>query len=178
MKFGELNECFSSENSEFIRLYQTVDVDGCESIKEFKEIMEYVFECADNYAENNKLKYKYFDLAKAPLWTDLEINARNFILKGYDANIVVDLKESFFDITPFIMIENIGYGVSECEQRINIDDDLVGSMIPYQKELFLEEVSIMEKEILEKLKKVWLLEKQRIDKWVKTCKIDLSKNNK
>jgi hypothetical protein len=59
------------------------------------------------------------------------------------------------------------------EQRINIDEGFINSLNELQRAIFSEALERIEKQTVDKLQKVWSLEKQRIDKWVKTSKIKL-----
>lgn len=173
MKLGKLYETFSAPDTAFLRLYQTEDLSGCKTLDEIKQTIDNIFCEANNYAENNNLKYKYMQLAKTPLWESLEIKGQHFILKGFDAYINVDLTETLENIKPFVVVHNNNVTDLENGQRIEIDDDFVNSLIPLQKDIFFESLQKVENETVSKLKKVWKLEQQRMDKWVKTCNIDL-----
>jgi hypothetical protein len=176
MKLGKLYESFTTPETDFLRLYQTEDLSGCKTLNETKDTIKNIFSEADNYANNNKLEYKYFQLAKKPLWEELEINQQHFILKGFDAYINIDLTESLNNITPFVVVQNGNVKDLENGQRIEINESFIRSLIPLQKEIFLEALTLIEDETMSKLKKVWKIEQQRIDKWVKTCKINLKGN--
>jgi len=173
VKLGKLYESVTTYDTDFIRLYQTENLSDCKTLNETKETIRNVFDKADKYAEVNKLKYKYFQLAKKPLWEELEINTQHFILKGFDAYINVDLTESLEYIKPFVVIQNGNVENLKDGQRIEINEKFISSLIPLQREIFLESLNKIEKETIMTLKKVWQVEKQRIDKWAKTCKIQL-----
>lgn len=173
MRLGKLYESFTTPDTDFLRLYQTETLTECKTLNETKKTIQKVFLEADNYANNNKLQYKYFELAKTPLWEELEINQQHFILKGFDAYINVDLTESIENIKPFVVVQNGNVGNLENGQRIEINEEFINSLIPLQKEIFLEALQKVEDETVNKLQKVWKIEQQRIDKWVKTCKIKI-----
>lgn len=173
MKLGELYESYTTPHTEFLRLYQQSNLMECETLDETKQKVKQIFLEADNYANENKLEYRYFDLAKAPLWHEIEIEPEHFILKGFDAYINVDLKESIEDIKPFVSIQNDNVDQLSKEQRIDIDEGFINSLNELQRAIFSEALERIEKQTVDKLQKVWSLEKQRIDKWVKTSKIKL-----
>jgi len=175
VRLGKLQESFTNPDTNFIRLYQTEDLKKCKSLNEVKETIQRVFTEADNYAANNCLKYTYFQLAKRPLWEqhEIEITPQHFILKGFDAYINVDLTESIEKVTPFIIVRNSNVSSLEDGQRIEITEDFIKSLNPLQQEIFLEALGRVEHETVEKLQNVWNLEQQRIDKWIKTCKVVL-----
>lgn len=176
MKLGKLYESFTNPDTDFLKLYQSNDLSACTTLLETKKMIQHVFEQADNYALNNKLKYKYFELAKKPLFEELEIQSVHFILKGFDAYIGVDLTESLDEIKPFVIVRNSCVDDLKNGQRIEITDDFVKSLNSLQREIFLESLAKVENDTVSQIKKVWKLEQQRIDKWVKTCKIDLKGN--
>ena len=99
MKLGALYESYTTPHTEFLRLYQQSNLMECETLDETKQKVKQIFLEADNYANENKLEYRYFDLAKTPLWHEIEIEPEHFILKGFDAYINVDLKESIEEKT-------------------------------------------------------------------------------
>lgn len=173
MKLGKLYESFTTPDTDFIRLYQTQDLSECNTLNEIKEKIKIIFNEAEVYAKNNNLKYTYFQLAKAPLFEELEIKEQYFILKGFDAYINIDLAESLENIIPFVVVQNSNIQNLKNGQRLEITEDFINSLVPLQKDIFLEALQKIEDETVSKLKKVWKLEQQRIDKWVKTCKIDL-----
>lgn len=173
MKLGKLYESFSSPDTDFLRLYQTKDLSECKTLDETKKTIQNIFEQADKYAINNNLKYKYFQLADKPLWESVEVEQQHFILKGFDAFISIDLTESLENIKPFVLIQNNNVDFLKNGQRVEIDESFINSLNPLQRKIFLESLEKVENETVYKMQKVWKLEQQRIDKWVKTCKIDL-----
>jgi|LakMenEpi03Aug12_release.lakeMendotaPanAssembly.Ray.scaffolds.fasta_scaffold156031_2 hypothetical protein len=174
MKLGKLSESFTNPDTFFLKLYQTEDLSNCTTLNETKETISTIFAAADTYAVNNKFKHKYFDLAHTPLWENLEIEKHHFILKGFDAFIAIDLTENLHDIRPFVLVQHNNVEDLEYGHRIEITEEFINSMVVFQKELFLEALHRFESETVETLKAVWKVEQQRIDKWVKTCKIDLN----
>jgi len=175
MRLGQLYDKFTIPDNEFIRLYQTQNLGECKTLNEVKETIKTVFKEADKYAVNNNLKYKYMQLAKNPLWNELEINEQHFILKGFDAYINIDLTEELENIKPFVVVKNGNVKDLKNGQRIEINETFIDSLVPLQKDIFLEALQKIENETMCKLKKVWKIEQQRMDKWVQTCKIDLKK---
>ena len=173
MKLGKLYESFIAPDTDFLRLYQTKDLSECKTLTDTKKTIQNIFEEADKYAINNKLKYKYFQLANKPLWEELEVDQQHFILKGFDAYISIDLTESLENIKPFVLVQNNNVDFLKEGQRVEIDESFIKSLNPLQREIFLESLAKVENEAVSKIQKVWKLEQQRIDKWVKTCKIDL-----
>lgn len=173
MKLGKLCESFTTPDTDFLRLYQTQDLSDCKTLNETKQTVKNIFAQADKYAINNNLKYKYFQLANKPLWEEVEVEPQHFILKGFDAFISIDLTESLENIKPFVIVQNNNVDFLKCGRRIEIDESFINSLNPLQREIFVESMNKVEEEAVSKIKKVWKLEQQRIDKWVKTCKIDL-----
>lgn len=173
MKLGKLYESFTSPDTDFLKLYQNEDLMECKTLCETKQTIQKVFDSANGYAKNNKLKYTYFQLAESPLWESLEVEPQHFILKGFDAYIKIDLTESLENIKPYVEVQNNNVGYLKDGQRIEINDEFIKSLNPLQREIFLESLKKVENETVVKMQKVWKLEQQRIDKWVKTCKIDL-----
>jgi len=173
MKLGKLYENFNASHSEFLNMYRNNDLMNCKTLKDIKENLKAIFEEADNYAKAKNLKFKYFDLAKKPLWEGLDIDSRYFILKGFDAYIKIDLNESLDDIVPYVFVLNENTNHLKAGQVFEINEELVESLVPYQKQLFLEELKKLEDETVSTLQKVWDMERKRIDKWVDTCKVDL-----
>ncbi len=176
MKLGKLYESYTTPDTEFLRLYQSEDLSGCKTLVETKNTIHKIFESADRYAENNKLKYKYFQLANKPLWEEIEVEQQHFILKGFDAHITIDLTESLENIKPFVLVQNNNVDFLKEGQRVEIDESFIKSLNPLQREIFLEALAKVENDAVNKIQKVWKLEQQRIDKWVKTCKINLKGN--
>lgn len=173
MKLGKLYENFTTPDTDFLRLYQTEDLIGCKTLTETKKTIQKVLKEADVYAENNKLQYKYFQLAKKPLWEEFEINEQHFIFKGFDAYINVDLTESLDSIKPFVVVQNGNVDNLKSGKRIEINEQFIKDLVPLQKEIFLEALQKIENDTVATLQKVWKVEQQRIDKWVKTCKIKI-----
>ena len=175
MRLGKLQKSFTTPDTDFLRLYQTEDLKKCKSLNEVKETIQHVFTEADNYAENNSLQYKYFQLAKKPLWEqhELEVTPQHFILGGFDAYIKIDLTESIENIKPFVIVQNSNVSSLKDGQRIEIDEKFIKSLNELQREIFVNSLMKVEQDTLKKLKGIWDLEQKRIDKWVKTCKIDL-----
>ncbi len=173
MKLGRLYESFTTPDTDFLRMYQTEDLMECKTLSETKNTIQKVFEAADKYAENNKLKYKYFQLANTPLWEEVEVEPQHFILKGFDAYIRINLSESLENIKPYVMVQNNNVDYLKDGQTIEINESFIKSLNPLQREIFLEALKKVEDEAVDKLQRVWKLEQQRIDKWVKTCKINL-----
>lgn len=172
MKLGKLYENFTTPNSGFLNLFRNQDLSLCETLEEVKETMQQVFEAADDYAEANHLSHKYFDLAKRPLLESIEIESRHFIIKGFDARIAINLSESIENIKPYVVIANNDI------EKFDINQEFVESLIPLHRELFLKELSLLEQETVDSIKKVWKLEQQRIDKWLKHCKVVLNGEKK
>lgn len=173
MKLGKLHESFTSENNTFLNLYQQVDLMECMTLDEIKSSIKEVLQEADNYAESNNLKFKYFDLAKSPLWEGLEVKERHFILKGFDAYIKIDLVESLDDIKPYVIVINTESNDKTSGQIFEINDEFVNSLNKLQREIFLEQMQKLEDETVQVLKEVWNIERKRIRKWITTSKVDL-----
>jgi hypothetical protein len=167
MKLGKLYESFTASNSDFLSLYQQQDLMLCETLEETKETIRTVFEAADDYAISNNLKHKYFELAKKPLWESLEIDSRHFILQGFDAHIAISLSESLDSMVPYIVVAKNDI------EKYDITDEFIESLNKLQREIFLKELHELETETVSMLQNVWKMEQQRIDKWVKTSKVDL-----
>lgn len=176
MKLGKLYESFTSPDTDFLRLYQQTTLMECKTLEDTKKTMKNVFVEADNYAANNKLQYKYFQLAKKPLWEELDVESQHFILKGFDAYINIDLTEELDNIKPFVVVQNDNVKDLSQGQRLEINEEFVKSLNELQREIFLEALGKVEAETVSKMQKVWKLEQQRIDKWVKTTKINLKGN--
>ena len=175
MRLGKLQESFTMPDTDFLRLYQTENLNNCETLNEVKETIQKVFTEADNYAVNNHLQYKYFQLAKKPLWEqhEIEITPQHFILKGFDAYVHIDLSESLEDIKPFVIVQNSNVSSLKYGQRIEINEEFIKSLNDLQRQIFLESLNKVENETVEKIKNIWIVEQKRIDKWIKTCKINL-----
>lgn len=173
MRLGKLYESYSTPDTDFIRLYQQTDLTECYTLTETKNILNNIFLEADSYAVNNKLEFKYFQLAKYPLWESLNIEKRYFIYKGFDAWINIDMTEKIENIKPYIIVQNNNVSNLQEGQRIEINDDFIKSLNKLQLEIFEEALNKLETETIEKMKKVWILEQQRLDKWLKTTKINL-----
>ena len=167
MKLGKLQESLRHSNSAFLSLYQQQDLSLCETLDETKETIRMVFEAADDYARSNSLKHKYFELAKKPLWESLEIDSRHFILQGFDAHIAISLSESLDSMVPYIVVAKNNI------EKYEITDEFIESLNPLQRGIFLKELQELETETVSLLQKVWKIEQQRIDKWVKTSKVHL-----
>lgn len=173
MRLGKLYESYSTPDTDFIRLYQQTDLKECYTLTETKNTLNNIFLEADSYAVNNKLEFKYFQLAKYPLWESLNIEKQYFIYKGFDAWINIDMTEKIENIKPYIIVQNNNVSNLQEGQRIEINDDFMKSLNKLQLEIFEEALNKLETETIEKMKKVWILEQQRLDKWLKTTKINL-----
>lgn len=173
MRLGKLYESYSTPDTDFIKLYQQTDLTECQTLLETKSILNHIFLEADSFAINNKLEFKYFQLAKYPLWESLNIEKQHFIYKGFDAWIEIDMTEKIENIKPYIIVQNNNVSNLQEGQRIEIDDEFIKSLNKLQLEIFEESLKKIETETNEKMKKVWILEQQRLDKWLKTTKINL-----
>lgn len=171
MKLGKLYDTYNTPDNDFLKLYQQTTLIECTSLIEIKQKIGKIFLEADNYAINNKMKYKYFQLANKPLWEELSIDKQYFIYKGFDAWIDIDMQSK--NILPHVIVKNNNVSNLQEGQILDIDDTFLKSLNELQRKLFLESLSKLENEVVDKIKKVWSLEQQRIDKWVKTTKIDL-----
>ena len=174
MRLGNLKEKLeTTDNSTFLKMYQTETLTECNTVSSFMEKAQRIFTEADNYAETNDLKYKYLQLAQKPLWNDFTVEPEGFIYQGFEANVGVDLSESIDNIKLFVTIQNNNVGDLKEGQRIEINSDFIDGLNDLQKEIFLEAKATVEKRATDILKKVWIYEKERIDRWVKTCNIEL-----
>ncbi len=177
MRLGKLYESYTTPDTDFIRLYQQTDLNECLSLNMTKDKINNVFLEADKFAVNNKLKYKYFQLAGTPLWEELDIEKQYFIYKGFDAWITINMTEKCENIKPYVIVQNNNVSKLQEGQRIEIDETFIKSLNPLQLEIFEESLRRLETEATNKMKKVWILEQQRLDKWVKTTKINLQGTN-
>ncbi len=176
MKLGKLYESYTTNNSIFLNLYQQELLTECNTLNETKSTIKKVLNEADKYAENNKLKYKYFQLAKEPLWVDVIVESQHFIYQGFDAYISVDLNNVIDDITPYVVVQNSNVSSMNDGQTIAITEAFITGLNDLQREIFLESLEKVENETVNKLKAVWSIEKERIDKWVKTTEINLKRD--
>ena len=175
MRLGKLQESFTNPDTTFLSMYQTEDLKGCNTLNEVKETIQSVFTEADIYAKNNKLAHTYFQLAGEPLWEqhEIEVEPQHFILKGFDAYITIDLTETLENMKPYVLVQNSNVSSLKDGQRVEITESFVKSLNELQREIFTKSLTKVETEAVKKLKNIWGLEQKRIDKWVKTCKIDL-----
>lgn len=172
MNLRKLYEQYETNNDGFLSMYQQETLEGL-SFDEIKEKVSEIFTEADNYAETNNLEYKYFQLAKKPLWNELVVESSPFIYQGFDARVIIDMDQKLDDLLPVVAIQNNNVGALETEQQIIIDEAFVNGLNDYQKEIFDKALSEVNTRIVEQFKQIWTVEQQRIDKWIKTCKITI-----
>lgn len=173
MRLGKLYESCDNISSNFFNLYQSETLNEATTINEVKNKISNIINEADKYAALNNMKYKYMDLAKNPLWTDVIVEAEMFIYQGFEAFITIDLNESLEKITPFVLVKNNNVtGLME-GQRIEITEAFVNGLNKLQREIFDKSLSIVESRTVKTFQTVWGYEKARIDKWIKTSEIDL-----
>lgn len=173
MRLGKLYESCDNISSNFFNLYQTETLSEATSINDVKSKISNIITEADKYAKLNNLKYKYMDLAKTPLWSDVMVEAEMFIYQGFEAFITIDLNESLENITPFVIVKNNNVvGLME-GQRIEITESFVNGLNKLQREIFENSLALVEARTVKTFQSVWTYEKARIDKWLKTSEIDL-----
>jgi len=172
LNLQKLYEKLETNNDGFLSMYQQETLDGL-TFGEIKEKMSKIFTEADNYAETNDLEYKYFQLAKKPLWNDLVVESSPFIYQGFDARVIIDMDQKLDDLNPVVTIQNNNVGALNEEQQITIDDTFVVGLNDLQKGIFEQALAEVNERVVEQFKQIWTVEKQRIDKWIKTCKITI-----
>ena len=174
MNLGNLQEKLqTTDNSNFLKMYQLETLEECNTVDSLMKRVQEIFTEADNYASTNDVKYKYLQLAQEPLWSEFTVESEGFIYQGFEANVEVDLSESVENIKLFVTIQNNNVSDLKEGQRIEIDSTFVDGLNDLQKEIFLEAKAEVEARATDTLKKVWIYEKERMDKWVKTCNIQL-----
>lgn len=173
MNLGNLYDHVTTSDNYFLGLYQQEDLLGCKTLDEAQKVIGKIFYEADVYAQTNNIEYTYFQLAKKPLWEQLEVKEQHFILKGFDAYINIDLTEHLQNIKPFVVVQNGNVNDLVNGQRIEITEQFINDLLPLHREIFLEALHVVEKETVQKLQQVWKMEQKRIDKWVNTSRIKL-----
>ena len=177
MNLGKLQDRLeTTNNSEFLNMYQLETLDGFNTVDNTVERLKEIFEAADNYAKDNDLKYKYFQLAKKPLWTEFTVESESFIYQGFDAQVSIDLSENLDNLKLFVVVQNNNVKSLQEGQRIEINSDFVDGLNVLQRNIFEEASLEVQKRATDTFRKVWLHEKERMDKWVKTCSIQLKGN--
>jgi len=172
MNLRKLYEQYETNNDGFLSMYQQETLEGL-SFEEIKDKVNEIFTEADNYAETNNLEYKYFQLAKKPLWTDIVVESSPFIYQGFDARVTIDMDKSLDELTPVVTIQNNNVGALEAEQTITINEEFINGLKTYQSEIFEKALEEVNERVITQFKEVWMVEQQRLDKWIKTCKITL-----
>ncbi len=177
MNLGNLKDKLeTTNNSTFLKMYQNETLEECKNIESTVERLQEIFTEADNYAEDNDLKYKYFQLAQTPLWNEIVVESESFIYQGFEARVEIDLSENLEDIKLFVTVQNNNVSDLKEGQRFEIDSNFLESMNDLQREIFEESVVEVQRRAIKTFRKVWLYEKERMDKWVKTCSIQLKGN--
>lgn len=172
MNLRKLYEQYETNNEEFLEMYQQETLDGL-SFTEIKETVSEIFTQADKYAEANNLEYKYFQLAKKPLWNALVIESSQFIYQGFEARVMIDMDQKLDDLVPVVTIQNNNVGALETEQHVTIDEKFLSGLKSYQSEIFEKALEEVNERVVDNFKQVWKVEQQRIDKWIRTCNITL-----
>lgn len=172
MNLRKLYEQYETNNDGFLSMYQQETLEGL-SFDEIKEKVSEIFTEADKYAETNNLEYKYFQLATKPLWTELVVESSPFIYQGFDAKVVIDMDQKLDELAPIVAIQNNNVSALESEQTIKIDEAFITGLNDYQKAIFEQALTEVNERIVEQFKQIWTVEQQRIDKWIKTCKITI-----
>ena len=172
MNLRKLYEQYETNNDGFLSMYQQETLEGL-SFDEIKEKVSEIFTEADKYAETNNLEYKYFQLATKPLWTELVVESSPFIYQGFDAKVVIDMDQKLDELAPIVAIQNNNVSALETEQTIKIDEAFITGLNDYQKAIFEQALTEVNERIVEQFKQIWTVEQQRIDKWIKTCKITI-----
>lgn len=173
MRLGLLNEKLQTHDASFVQRLITENLDEVDTIKEIKDRLKEIMSESNTYAEDNNFKYKYLELAQEPLWVDVMVESEHFIYQGFDAYVSIDLKENIDDITPYVVIQNNNVSSLKDGQTIEINEEFKSSLNDLQREIFEEALSKVETKTVKTLKKVWQFEKQRMDKWIKTCAVEL-----
>ena len=172
MNLKKLYESYETNNDVFLSMYQQETLEGL-SFEEMKERVNEIFIEADKYAETNNLEYKYFQLAKKPLWTELVVESSPFIYQGFDAKVIIDMDVELSELSPKVSIQNNNVGALKEDQFIKIDNEFTENLKEYQVDIFKVALNEVNSRIEEQFKEIWTVEKQRIDKWIKTCKITI-----
>lgn len=176
MNLRKLQERIETSQDTFLKEYQTISMNEEKNVQSIAQKFINLLENANRFANNNDLDYKYLEVAKAPLWSDFEVEPESFIYQGFDAKVVVDLSENLNNLKPFVIVQNNNVKDLKEGQRFEINDDFIKTMNPLQQEIFKEALEAVENRATTIMKKVWKVEQQRLDKWVKTSKIVLKGN--
>lgn len=176
MNLGKLYEKVQTHDSGFISklINENLETNNLENVK---QKIKTILNEADKYAADNDFKYKYIQMAKEPLWVDVQVKPEHFIYQGFDAYVAVDLKESIDDIIPYVIIQNNNVESLKDGQTMEINTDFRKSLNTFQREIFEEALATVEARTVKTLQKVWQYEKQRLDKWISASKIELKGNN-
>lgn len=177
MRLGQLSDKLETHNSTFVSKLIKENLDDVNTLKEIRDRLKEIMSESDIYAEDNSFKYKYIQMAQEPLWTGINIEPAHFIYQGFDAYVSIDLTENLDTIVPYVVIHNNNVIDLKDGQRIEITPEFKDGLNPLQKEIFEEALGLVENRTVKTLKKVWSFEKDRMNKWVRTCEIKLKGNN-
>jgi len=172
LNLRKLYEQYETNNDGFLSMYQQETLEGL-SFDEIKDKVSEIFTEADKYAETNNLEYKYFQLAKKPLWNELVVESSPFIYQGFEARVMIDMDKNLDELTPVVTIQNNNVGALEADQFIVINEEFISGLKTYQSEIFEKALQEVNERVIIQFKEVWIVEQQRLDKWIKTCKITL-----
>jgi len=172
LNLRKLYEQYETNNDKFLSMYQQETLEGL-SFDEIKDKVSEIFTEADKYAETNNLKYKYSQLAKKPLWNDLVIESSPFIYQGFEARVMIDMDKNLDELSPVVAIQNNNVGALEADQFIEINEQFLSGLKTYQSEIFEKALQEVNERVITQFKQVWIVEQQRLDRWIKTCKITL-----
>jgi len=167
MKFGSLQESLDTYDTGFLREFRSEDLSEAKSVKEIKNISNQIFESANEFAEVNKID-KYFDLAQKPLWESIEVEPEEFIFKGFNAKLCYDMEK----LEPYVVVQNNNISNLK-EGQIFTVSEVVNDLNELQQQIFNEALDTIEERAVDKLKKVWNVEKERIEKWIKFTEVKI-----
>jgi hypothetical protein len=178
MKLKNLYEMGKLEDeNNFIKMLNKETLNDAETIEEALQRIKVILEEADKYAEKYNLEKKYLERAKKLIFEEIEVEPENFIVKGFDAQITIDLKDGL-NAKPYVKIFNQNFNSIYDEQKYEINEEFLKELNALQRETFNHLFNSLQEKTLDILRKSWILEKKRIEKWICNTPVKINKIKK
>lgn len=171
MNLGDLKYTLNETKTDFHGTLFNSEISVDDNFETIKNKINSVFTSAANYYLAESLDKSYFELAKKPLWVDYEIEPEKIIYRGFEALVKVDLNENISLLRPYVYIENSHVTDLKDGSVLEINDDFRKTMNSLQLEILDEAIEKLESRTADFFSKIWTIEKQRINKWIKVSKI-------
>jgi hypothetical protein len=160
----------------FVKLLNKEKLEEIEEIDDALQRIKFVLDKADEYAKQHNFEKTYMERAKHLIFEDMNSIKFPFIVKGFDASIIFDFSKGL-KAKPYIKVYDQNFNMIADEEEFELNESFLKELSDYQRETFDIAYDKLKKNVLDIIKKSWLIEKKRIEKWLIDTPIKI-KNNK